>query len=353
MGERETQAQLFLTLSILADVVGRESRRVVDDALLLALGEAGAALLVGGREAVLAGLLVDLVLVELGQLLGGGDVALVLEEALGEDEVDLLERAARGLGVQEVDDGEEDGVEDAEEQVRAEAVGARVAHQHRRDHDDEEVPQPVRHRRHGVGLRARLERVDLRRVQPGERQPRRAEERDVGEEADGRAARRRRRAGDQRPEREHHGQALADGADEEQLAAADALDGEPGRRGEDRVDDHVDAAEQERQVVRRADGRLEQDGEVVDDGVAARELLHHLRGGAEQQAPEVLGLPVGDEVLHRRDAAGVARGPDRLGDDGDLGADGLILAVRSVKSRQHRGCLLVSVLCQQPAGRLR
>jgi hypothetical protein len=51
------------------------------------------------------------------QLLGGLYVADLLVVALGEDEVDLLEGAARSLGVEEVQDGQEEEVEDGEEPI--------------------------------------------------------------------------------------------------------------------------------------------------------------------------------------------------------------------------------------------
>ena len=94
----------------------RAVRRVADD-LFLAFGEAGTCLLIGGLETVLASLLVNLMLVHLGQLLGGKHVTLVLKVTLGEDKVDLFEAAASSLRVEEVDDREEDGVKNSEEEI--------------------------------------------------------------------------------------------------------------------------------------------------------------------------------------------------------------------------------------------
>lgn len=44
-------------------------------------------------------------------------VADLLVVALGEDDVDLLQRATRGFRVEEVENRQEDGVEDGEETV--------------------------------------------------------------------------------------------------------------------------------------------------------------------------------------------------------------------------------------------
>ena len=87
-------------------------------ALLLVVVAARASLLVGGLvHTVLAVVAGDLALVHNGKLLRGQDVALVLEVTLGEDKVDLLERATRCLRVQEVNDGKEAGVKNSEEEV--------------------------------------------------------------------------------------------------------------------------------------------------------------------------------------------------------------------------------------------
>jgi hypothetical protein len=71
------------------------------------------ALVVRRDEPELASALVNLVVGNLGQLLGGLDVVLVLQESLGENQVDLFERTTGGLGVEEVQDRNKEGVEDS------------------------------------------------------------------------------------------------------------------------------------------------------------------------------------------------------------------------------------------------
>jgi len=189
------------------------------------------------------------------------------------------------------------------------------------DHDDEEVPEPVGDGGGGVSLRAGLERVDLSGVEPREGQPSGTEESDVSEETDGSTLGSRGSTGDESAEGEDHRQALANGSNEEELAATDTLNGEPRGCSEDGVDDHVDTAEEESQVVIGTDGLLEENGEVVDDGVATGELLHHLRRGTENKTSEVLSLAASEESREGSLAALVASSSDSLLNGGHLSGD--------------------------------
>ena len=66
--------------------------------ILFLLAEAGllelTSLLIRRVEAILAGLLVDLLGSEVRQLLGGADIGHLLEVSLGENQVDLFERSS-------------------------------------------------------------------------------------------------------------------------------------------------------------------------------------------------------------------------------------------------------------------
>ena len=70
---------------------------------------------------------------------------------------------------------------------------------------------------------------------------------------------------------------LSNGADQEKIATSNALNDEPGRSCEYRVNNHVDATKQKRHFVTLTNRLLEQDGKVVDNCVAATDLLHQLR----------------------------------------------------------------------------
>jgi hypothetical protein len=68
---------------------------------------------------ILAGFRVDLGVAQERKLLGCFDVGHVLNEALGEDDVDFFERTVFGLRVEDVNDWEEAGVYSGEEEVCA------------------------------------------------------------------------------------------------------------------------------------------------------------------------------------------------------------------------------------------
>jgi len=210
---------------------------------------------IGAHEPVPRRVAHNLLRPEMGELLGGLDVGHVLHVALGEDDVDLLEGAPRRLGIEEPDDGQEAGVAGGEEEVGG---PANAGDHDGDDHDDDEVEEPVRAGAHGVGLRARLDRVHLGRVEPREGQPGGAEGGDVEEEANDGAlgdlllavvvvAR------DEASEGDGHAEHLPCRAVEEETAATDALDEEPGGGGGEGVDYHVDAADEEAHVPGQAD----------------------------------------------------------------------------------------------------
>lgn len=87
---------------------------------------------------------------------------------LVEDLVHLLERAVRGLGVEEVDAGDDEGVDDGEDDV---GLVADCVEGDGRDHDDHEVEGPVGGRRERVCRRADPQGHDFGRVEPGHAEP--------------------------------------------------------------------------------------------------------------------------------------------------------------------------------------
>jgi hypothetical protein len=198
----------------------------------------------------------------------------------------------RRLWIEHIDNRKEESVENGEEEI---STPANAVNQHRGDHYDEKVPQPVRNSRESVGLSTSLERVDLGRVQPRQRKPGGTEEGDVGEETNSSTLGGLFVTRDKTGEDQNHGQALTDGTVKEELAASDTFDEEHRSTSEKRVDDHVDTTEQERQVLSSTDGVAEQNREVVDDSVAARKLLHELRTGTEHHTTEVLGLTTSEQ----------------------------------------------------------
>lgn len=126
---------------------------------------------------------------------------------------------------------------------------------------------------------------------------------------------------------------MADGTPEEELAASDTLDEEPGGGGENGVNDHVDTSEQKRQVLGSTNGVTEEDREVVDDGVATRKLLHELRSSSEQHTAEMLSLTTSEE---NRDRSGFAEAASHL--DGVENNAGLKLDLSIVNGLGLEGC---------------
>jgi len=177
-----------------------------------------------GLEAVLDGLGFDLVVGELREFLGSADVAHVLAVALGEDDIDLLQTAASGLGVEQNHGGNEDGVHDGEEELGSPLD---VGDHDGSDHDNSEVEQPVRAGRDGVGLGTSAQGRDLGWVQPRKRQPGGTEDGEVQEDTDGSTLGRFGGVGNQASENQNHRKALAHRAGEEELPTSNALNNEP------------------------------------------------------------------------------------------------------------------------------
>ena len=156
----------------------------------------------------------------------------------GEPLVDLLEAFPRRFDDEEVDDGDEGGVQDGVEQVEApvEVVDADGRRLH-----DYVVEQPIAGRRERGAFGPHAERVDLGRVEPGRGDPSEAESEEVESDEDGRDD-----AGDvvalvvadfgadgDAEEGDGHG----GGHGHEQGAAAEAFDEEEGGGGGEHVED--------------------------------------------------------------------------------------------------------------------
>lgn len=75
-----------------------------------------------------------------------------------ENNIDFLETPPPGLGVPDVDDGQEGSVEEGEEEVGGPVD---VVDEDGRDHHDQEVEEPVAAGGEGVGFGARFEGVDF------------------------------------------------------------------------------------------------------------------------------------------------------------------------------------------------
>lgn len=318
--------------------------------LLLVAAVTTLAVTIAVDKTIPVGIDLDLLGSEMRKLLGGLDVGHLLDVALGKNDIDFLEGAARGLGVEEVDDGNERAVHAGEEEVSSPAD---LVNHDRGNHDDEEVEHPVGAGRDGVGLSTGADGVDLGGIEPGEGKPSGTEEGDVGEETDSGTASSHGVAGDQAGEDEDHGKHLANGTDQEQTTATDALNDEPGDGSKDGVDDHVDTTQQHGHVVRLADRVLEENREVVDDGVATTDLLHNLRAGAKQEATEMLGLAAGEESLEGSALLAVTAGSTKGVDNKVALLDGLgAVDLVTAESSNDLVGVLGAAVAEKPSGRL-
>ena len=264
--------------------------------------------------------------------------------ALPEDDVHLLEAAVGGFGVEEVDGGEDEGVDDGEDDVGP-VADAREGDG--RDHHDHEVPDPVPARRHRVRRRPDPQRHDLGRVQPGHAEPADGEEGVEDEEEDRGRDAGLRGADRIRDGQDDHAAGHAGGAEQHQLAPAELLDGEDGDPGGGEVLGPVAGGDEAREEIGEADLALQDGGDVVGDQVDAGDLLEHLVDVGEHDAVEVAVLGHGEEVPE------VALGHLH---DGRLDHDELVLNVRVVlgaiaQSGEHGAGFVLAALEDEPAGR--
>lgn len=96
---------------------------------------------------------------------------------------------------------------------------------------------------------------------------------------------------------------------------------------------------------------LAQNGEVVNDGVATRQLLHELTRSAEKSTAEVLCLSACEESLGR-DLATATGSVDGITDDLHLEANLGVVAGEAVQASQYRGSFIFVVMVEQPSRRL-
>jgi hypothetical protein len=186
---------------------------------------------------------------------------------LGEHHLQLLERAAHGLRVEEVDErddaGRDDGVDD--EVAVADGVDG-----HGRDHDHDKVPQPVVGGRDGCHGHAQAHGRDLGAVQEVGAEEADGDEEVEGEDEEGGGAHgravlvREARADCQRG----HAAGHAEAGEEEERAAAEAVDGEEGDEAGEELPGQAGAGQDAGDLGAHAQTVLEQDGGVDADEVA-------------------------------------------------------------------------------------
>lgn len=225
------------------------------------------------------------------------------------------------------------------------------------NHDNDKVEQPVSASRRSVGLATGLEGVDLGGIQPGKRQPGSTERSNVCEQSSDstlgdlrRVVTRVATTGNQESHGQEHGKHLSSGTNKQQLATANTLNEEPRRCRKDGVDNHVNATKQKSKVLIAKDVGA-QNREVVDNSVAATDLLHELRASAEKHATEVLCLSTGEQSLD----GGALLSSETRSTDGVDNSVALSTGLVTVNLKASDGGddlfgFFVAVVSEQPAG---
>jgi len=191
---------------------------------------------------------------------------------LGEEHLELFERAAHGLRVEEVDERDDAGADDGvDDEV---AVADRVDGDGR-DHHHDKVPQPVVGGRDGGHGHAEPHGRNFGAVQEVGAEEADRDEEVEGEDEEGGGAHggpvlvREARANGQR----HHAACHAEAGEEEERAAAETVDGEESDEAGQELPGQAGASEDAGDLGAHAQAVLEQDGGVDTDEVAVCELV--------------------------------------------------------------------------------
>jgi len=283
---------------------------------------------------------------------------------LGEEHLELLQRAAHGLRVEEVDErddaGRDDGVDDEV------AVADRVDG-HGGDHDHDKVPQPVVGGRDGRHGHAEAHGRDFGAVQEVGAEEADGDEEVEGEDEEGGGAHGRAvLVREARADRErHHAAGHSEAGEEEEGAAAEAVDGEEGDEAGEELPGQAGAGEDTGDLGAHAQTVLEQDGGVDTDEVAnnllvwistgseriyhvpSAHLLKQLEKNAEREAVKELVLAHGEDVLHA--GCGVAGLFESELNAADFGGNHGVVLGQTTELGQVGTSLLTAALAAEPA----
>ena len=239
-------------------------------------------------------LLSNLLEVELGHLVGDPPGHAAFNVGLGVDDINLLELTASGLHEEEVAYRNTDEVKEGEEEINT--PRAPIGEQ-RGEHDDRKVGDPVGAGGGGSTLGTGTERVDLRRIDPGQRQDSEGEEDDEKEDTNGSTLGVLRVVPNQASEGDDETETLAHETNQIQLATADLLNHEEGWDGGNGVDGCEDTTDNHGDIMVHAKVVLEQHGGVVNGGITTSELLEELAGATAKKTLEFLGLAESEDSL--------------------------------------------------------
>lgn len=96
--------------------------------------------------------------------------------------------------------------------------------------------------------------------------------------------------------------------------------------------------------------RHAQNREVVDDSIATGQLLHHLRRSTEDSTAAMLSTAASPEIAEL--CLACAGSSDGIHDDVHLQVDLGVISGQSVEASQNRPSFILTVMAEEPAGRL-
>lgn len=288
----------------------------------------------------------DLVARQCGHFIGDQGRSSTSQVCVSKDDVDFGQFSTCGFRVEDPDDREEDAIREGEEQ---EGVGTNGGGHGRQDLNDQKVEKPIAHGGDGVGLSSNGLRVQFGGVQPGKGEPRGTEERDEEVEPKRGTLGRPLPIGQQASESDEHGDSLTDGTDQEHGSSTASFNEDERRDGEDGVDDGQDTTEDKRELSLEANLIFEENGGVVNDGVATTELLEDLGRGPNKHSSEVLLLAALEQFLGR--TLGLLSSDDAVEDHVSLMNSSRVVNAGTVQSRDDLETFVESAMGQKPSRR--
>jgi hypothetical protein len=283
----------------------------------------------------------------LGELPGAG--------GLPEEGIELLKGLSSGLGVEEVDDGNESGVEAHEDK---EELPSQVLSSEGSDFDDNEVPEPVGGGGKSSSLVTETKLVDFGGVQPGGSNPgesgvgsdvKNDEDNSSGSGLDVSSL-----GGKLDTDSDDsHANSLSSSTEHQRLATSPIVDENNRDEGEDEESQSGTSSNDQGKLTFQVQNLLQQVGRVENNSVDTSKLLHHLDNVSQSQTTESLLLS-SSEVVSPGDLSG--SGLAELQSGGDvtvLSLNDRGLSILSLQQSESLKSLLVASLSHQESRGLR
>ena len=193
--------------------------------------------------------------------------------AIGKEQINSFQGHLPGLWEAKVDQGHGGEVDDCEDNV---AFVPDVGDHDRRNLDNQEGEEPLRHHGEGAASQPKLQWEELTGVDPHIGLPSQGEEGLEEVQHDDRSVPKSLRSNAHENSRKHHADSHASRSNHEQLPAPKSLDGPPGNQAAEKIK-HLQATRDKHRIVpRHADGILEHVRAQRGHHVAAGHLLEEV-----------------------------------------------------------------------------